>query len=238
MSQVEEDEWYQVEVQGGSVSLVKSLPCLWESSGEGLARPVASRKTLMKSILGREGEAAAIVFIPVYNDMDKREQQMFIVNGNGAKAYVKWRIVWCWDIVVQPWAHPAPTVSLEETMFFINPELLLRNEYVAPIKVLACKNWVRSHPAIRQELVVNIQHRKALSPLGPGFCLVEKPRSSDERCSSWNRAFKMFRLGKKERQKREVNTDNREGKMEISEDSKRGMNLFCSLDAAEPPLSP
>lgn len=32
---------------------------------------MASRSTLMKSILGREGEAAAIVFIPVYKDMGK-----------------------------------------------------------------------------------------------------------------------------------------------------------------------
>lgn len=35
----------------------------------------------------------------------------------------------------------------------------------------------------------------------------------------------MFRLGKKGRQKREVNTDNREGEMEISEDSKRDILL-------------
>lgn len=30
-------------------------------NSEGLARPVASRRTLMKSILGREGKAAAMV---------------------------------------------------------------------------------------------------------------------------------------------------------------------------------
>jgi len=38
--------------------------------------------------------------------------------------------------------------------------------------------------------------------------------------------------------KERVNTDNREGKMEIPEVSKRGMSLFCSLDATEPPISP
>lgn len=44
----------------------------------------------------------------------------------------------------------------------INWELLLRNGYVAPIVVLAHKNWVQSHPAIRQELVVNSHHLRAV----------------------------------------------------------------------------
>lgn len=49
------------------LSVETSLFC----NSEGLARPMASRRTLMKSILGREGKAVAIVFIPVYNDMGK-----------------------------------------------------------------------------------------------------------------------------------------------------------------------
>lgn len=49
---------------------------------------------------------------------------------------------------------PCPLAKL------INPKLLLRD--VATIVVLVCKNWVRSHPGTRQELVVNIQRVSAV----------------------------------------------------------------------------
>jgi len=41
-----------------------------------------------------------------------------------------------------------------------------------------------------------------------------------------------------ERQRRDMSTDHRTDKMEISEDSKRGINFVFSLDASEPPFPP